>query len=90
MMTFFVTFACKCSFLVIIIIIIIIIYLFLFFITSRPFLKTAGGIVLGSVAVSAVSADVLPYISVAIKASFLKLGMCNICKNNIAKMFLDF
>ena len=44
-------------------------------------------IVLGSVAVSA---DVLPYISVAIKASFLKLGMCNICKNNIAKMFLDF
>ena len=63
------------------------------FITSRPFLKTAGGIVLGSVAVSAVSAvsaDVLPYISVAIKASFLKLGMCNICKNNIAKMFLDF
>ena len=55
--------------------------------TSRPFLKTAGGIVLGSVAVSA---DVLPYTSVAIKASFLKLGMCNICKNNIAKMFLDF
>ena len=61
--------------------------------------KTAGGIVLGSVAVSAVSAvpavsavsaDVLLYISVAIKASFLKLGMCNICKNNIAKMFLDF
>ena len=64
-----------------------------FIFTSRPFLKTAGGIVLGSVAVSAVSAvsaDVLPYISVAIKASFLKLGMCNICKNNIAKMFLDF
>ena len=74
-------------------------------VTSRPFLKMAGGIVLGSVAVSAVSAvsavpavsavsavsaDVLPYISVAIKASFLKLGMCNICKNNIAKMFLDF
>ena len=58
--------------------------------TSRPFLKTAGGIVLGSVAVSAVSADVLPYISVAIKASFLKLGMCNICKTNIAKMFLYF
>ena len=58
--------------------------------TSRPFLKTAGGIVLGSVAVSAVSVDVLPYISVAIKASFLKLGMCKICKNNIAKMFLDF
>ena len=60
------------------------------FFTSRPFLKTAGGIVLGSVAVSAVSADVLPYISVAIKASFLKLGMCNICKNNIAKILLDF
>ena len=63
------------------------------------FSKTAGGIVLGSVAVSAVSAvpavsavsaDVLPYISVAIKASFLKLFMYNICKNNIAKMFLDF
>ena len=51
-----------------------------YIITSRPFLKTAGGIVLGSVAVSAVSADGLPYISVAIKASFLKLGMCNICK----------
>ena len=46
-----------------------------FLFTSRPFLKTAGGIVLGSVAVSAVSAvsaDVLPYISVAIKASFLE------------------
>ena len=56
-------------------------------ITSHPFLKTAGGIVLGSVAVSA---DVLLYISVAIKASFLKLGICNICINNIAKMFLDF
>ena len=81
MMTFMLTFACKCSFLVCCVF------------TSRPFLKTAGGIVLGSVAVSAVSAvsaDVLPYISVAIKASFLKLGMCNICKNNIAKMFLDF
>ena len=68
-------------------------FYFVHIITSRPFLKTAGGIVLGSVAVSAVSAvsaDVLPYISVAIKASFLKLGMCNICKNNIAKMFLDF
>ena len=52
-----------------------------------------GGIVLGSVAVSAVSAvsaNVLPYISVAIKASFLKLRMCNIFKNNTAKMFLDF
>ena len=28
--------------------------------------------------------------TVAIKASFLKLGMCNMCKNNIAKMFLGF
>ena len=57
------------------------------------FWKTAGGIVLGSVAVSgvsAVSADLLPYISVAIKASFLKFAMCNICKNDIAKMVLDF
>ena len=69
---------------------------FIWFQYSLPpacFWKTAGGIVLGSVAVSgvsAVSADVLPYISVAIKASFLKLGMCNICTNNIAKMFLDF
>ena len=63
------------------------------FLPPACFCKTAGGIVLGSVAVSAVSAvsaDVLLYISVAIKASFLKLGMCNICKNNIAKMFLDF
>ena len=63
----------------------------------QPFLMIQpGGIVLGSVAVSAistvsaVSTDVLPYISVAIKASFLKLRMWNICKNNIAKMFLDF
>ena len=57
------------------------------------FLKTAGTIVFGVrrvSAVSAVSEDVLLYISVAVKASFLKLGMCNICKNNIAKMFLDF
>ena len=65
-------------------------FIFIIIITSRLFLKTAGGIVLGSVTISAVSADVLPYISVAIKASFLKLGMCNICKNNIAKMILDF
>ena len=52
-----------------------------------------GGIVLGSAAISAVSTvsmDVLPCISVAIKASFLKFAKCNICKNNIAKMFLDF
>ena len=60
------------------------------FLPPAHFCKTAGGIVLGSVAVSAVSVDVLLYISVAIKASFLKLGMCNICKHNIAKMFLDF
>ena len=52
--------------------------------------KAEEGIVLISVAVSAVPADVSPYISVAVKASFLKLGRCNICKNNIAKMFLDF
>ena len=54
----------------------------LYFYLPLVFEKTAGGIVLGSVAVSAVStvsADVSPYISVAIKASFLKLGMCNIC-----------
>ena len=60
------------------------------FFTSRPFLKNAGGIVLGPIAISAISADVSPYISVAIKASFLKFSMCNICKNNIAKMFLEF
>ena len=54
------------------------------------FWKTVGGIVLGSVAVSDVSADVSPYILVVIKASFLKLSMCNICKKSIAKMFLDF
>ena len=59
------------------------------FLPPARFRKMAGGIVLGSVTVSAVSSDVLPYISVAIKASFLKFGMCNICKNNIAKMFLD-
>ena len=45
---------------------------------------------MGSIAVFAVSADVLPYILVAIKASFFKFAMCNICKNNITKMFLDF
>ena len=58
-----------------------------------PVLKNGERYCLGSVAVSTVSAvsvDVLLYISVAIKASFFKLGMCNICKNNIAKMFLDF
>ena len=51
--------------------------------------KTKGGIVLISVAISAVPTDVSPYISVAVKASFLKLGRYNICKNIIAKVFLD-
>ena len=60
------------------------------FLSPARFWKMAGGIVLGSVAVSDVFADVSPYISVAIKASFLKLGMCDIWKNNIAQMFLDF
>ena len=45
---------------------------------------------MGPVTVSTISADVSPYISIAIKACSLKLGMCNICKNNIAKIFLDF
>ena len=58
-----------------------------YFLPPARFWKRREVLFLGSVAVSA---DVLPYISVAIKASFLKLGMCNICKNNIAKMFLDF
>ena len=57
---------------------------------SVSILFTSSRFVLGSVAVSDVSVNVLPYVSVAIKARFLKLGMCNICKNNIAKMFLDF
>ena len=39
---------------------------------------TAGGIVLGFVAVSSISADVLLHISVVIKAAFLKFNMCNI------------
>ena len=63
------------------------------FLPPSRFFKNGERYCLGSIAVSAVSAvsaDVLPYISVAIKTSFLKLGMCNICKNNIAKMFLDF
>ena len=57
------------------------------------FVKRWEVLFLGSVAVSAVSAvsaHVLLYISVGIKASFLKLGKCNICKNNITNMFLDF
>ena len=36
------------------------------------------------------SGDVLPYISVAIKASFLKFKMCNIYKNNITNFFPKF
>ena len=61
--------------------------------TSRPFLKNGRRYCFGvrrHIAISAVSADVLPYIPVAIKASLFKLDMYNICKNNIAKMFLDF
>ena len=50
----------------------------------------AGSIVLGSFAVSVISADVLLYISVAIKASFIKFDMCNICKNKIAEMLSIF
>ena len=46
-----------------------------------------GGIALGSIAISAVPANVLAYISAAIKASYLKLDMYTICKNNTAKMF---
>ena len=57
------------------------------FYLSSVFEKQAGGIVLGSVTVSG---DVLLYISVAIKTSFLKFDMCNICKNDTAKMFLVF
>ena len=56
------------------------------FLPPTHFQKTAGGFVLGSVAVST---DILLHILVAI-ASFLKFNMCNICKNNIAKMLLFF
>ena len=52
----------------------------LLFLPPARFWKTAGAIVLGSVAISA---DILPYISVAIKAIFFKFAMRNICKNNI-------
>ena len=49
------------------------------------------GIVLGSIAISAISSNILPYVSVAIKASFKKkLNVCNLCKNNISKIFLAF
>ena len=34
--------------------------------------------------------DVLPYISVAIKARFFKINMCNIYINNISNMFLVY
>ena len=37
-------------------------------------------------AVSAISAVVSPYISDAIKATFLKFAMYNLCKNNFAKV----
>ena len=57
------------------------------FLSPTHFWKMVGGIVLDSVGVSG---DVLLYISVAIKARFLKFNICNICKNNIAKMSLDF
>ena len=50
------------------------------FLPPARFWKTAGGIVLGSVAISAVSVDVLLHISVAIKASPLILKMFNIYK----------
>ena len=55
------------------------------FLPPTRFWKTEGGIVLDSIAVSP---DVLLYILVAVKASFMKFEMCNICKNNIAKMLL--
>ena len=48
-----------------------------------------GGIVLGSMAISAISGDVLPYISVAIKVSILKFNM-QYMENNIAKRCLAF
>ena len=51
----------------------------------------AGGIVLGPSPPSPPSPRMFCFISqLLLKASFLKLGMCNISKNNIAKMFLDF
>ena len=50
-----------------------------------------GGIVLGSIAVSAVSADVLPYISVAIKVNFLKFALSNIyAKKILLKVYRFF
>ena len=48
------------------------------------FSKTVGGIVLGSIAISA---DVLPCISVAIKASFLKLPCAIYAKTILLNCF---
>ena len=50
----------------------------------------AGGIEMDSIAVSAISSNILLYASVAVKASFLKYIMRNIYKNNISKMFFVF
>ena len=49
MMTFFVTFACKCSFLVIIIIIIIIVVVVITSLAKEVYLLGKGGYVFGSV-----------------------------------------
>ena len=52
--------------------------------TSHPFLKNSRRYCFGfHTAVSTVSTDVLLYISGAIKASFMKFDMCNICKTTI-------
>ena len=71
-------------------------YVFLFLPPAR-FSKTAGGIVFGvrrrirRLRCPRRLRGCFCFISrFFIKGSFLKLGMCNICKNNIAKMFLDF
>ena len=42
---------------------------------------------MGSVTVSAISGDVLPHISVAIKAMFFKFNMCSIYKICISFFF---
>ena len=52
--------------------------------------KTVGGVEMASVAISAVSCDVLLHISVAIIARYLKFNMCNIYKHNISKTFSFF
>ena len=54
--------------------------------TSRLFLKNGGRY---SFWVHPCLRHVSPYILVAMKASFLKIPIYNICKNNIAKMFSD-